>query len=234
VTEEDLPAQVDNYLGFVLKKQGEDALALLRNLADSKRFALIQLFQVLANAQQEVGSLWSRGAITVADEHYATQVTQEAIDVLANKLRGFHRESRGSALLANFVEGEYHTVGLKMFSELLKADGWNIELFTTSLHVGNIFKHLESSGKRYDLICCSVTMEFNLEELCSILKILRTNIHTRDTTVLVGSHLFQEKRFRDKMIDEETNQPLADFLAKSLEDGIEFVRSIEKEERSKS
>ena len=225
---EDLRAQVDKYLGFVLKKQREDALALLRSLADSKKFALIQLFKILANAQQEVGSLWAKGAISVADEHYTTEVTQEAIDMLANKLRCFHRVSTGSALLTNFVEGEYHTVGLKMFSELLKADGWDIELFTTSLHVANLFKHLESARKRFDLICCSVTMEFNLKELQSILKILRTNIHTKYTKVLVGSHLFLEKRFRDKMIDEETNKPLADFLAKSFEEGIGYVRTIKK------
>jgi len=130
--------------------------------------------------------------------------------------------------LANFVEGEYHTVGLKMFSELLRADGWDVRLFTTSLHVANFFKYLESAGKRFDLICCSVTMEFNLEELRSILKILRTNIHTKNMIVLAGSQLFVNKRFRDKMIDEETNKPLADFLSKSFEDGIEFVRSIKK------
>ena len=72
-------------------------------------------------------------------------------------------------------------------------------------------------------------MEFNLKELQSILKILRTNIHTKYTKVLVGSHLFLEKRFRDKMIDEETKKPLADFLAKGFEDGIEFVRSVNKQ-----
>ena len=64
---EDLPAQVDKYLGFVLKKQREDAIAYLRSVADSKKFALIQLFEILANAQQEIGSLWAKGAITVAD-----------------------------------------------------------------------------------------------------------------------------------------------------------------------
>ncbi len=223
---EDLSANVDQYLGFVLKKQREEALALLRSLADSKEFALIQLFQILARAQQEVGSLWAKRTITVADEHYTTDVTQEAIEMLASKLKSFHRESTGSALLANFVDGEYHTVGLKMFSELLKADGWNIELFTTSLHVANLFNFLERAGKRFDLVCCSVTMEFNLEELRSILKILRTNIHTKDTIVLVGSQLFQDKHFRDRMIDEETHESLANFLARGFDDGMEFVRSI--------
>ena len=225
----DLSANVDQYLGFVLKKQREDALAFLRGLADSKEFALIQLFKILANAQQEVGSLWAKRTITVADEHFATDVTQEAIDMLASKLKSFNRETTGSALLANFVEGEYHTVGLRMFSELLKSDGWNIELFTTSLHVANLFNYLERAGKRFDLICCSVTMVFNLEELRSVLKILRTNIHTKSTIVLVGSQLFQDKRFRDRMIDEETRMPLANFLARSFDDGIEFVRSIKKE-----
>ena len=225
---EDIPAKVTEYLGHVLKKQREEALALLRSMADSKAFTLIQLFQILAKSQQEVGSLWAMGAITVADEHYATDVAQEAIDMLANKFRRFHRETIGTALLANFVEGEYHTVGLKMFSELLKADGWDVELFTTSLHVANLFNYLDRAGKKFDLICCSVTMEFNLDELCSILKILRTNIHTKDTTVLVGSQLFHAKSFREKMIDEETDKQLADFLAMGFEDGMEFVRTIGK------
>ncbi len=223
-----LSTHLDQYLGFMLKKQREDALAFLGDLAESKKFTLIQLFQILAKAQQEIGSLWAKGAITVADEHYATEVTQEAVDTLASKLRGFHREKTGSALLANFVEGEYHTVGLKMFAELLKDDGWEVELFSAPLHVVSLFKYLESAGKRFDLICCSVTMEFNLEDLKSILKILRTNIHTKDTMVLVGSQLFLDKRFIDLMIDEKTNTPLADFLAKNFDDGMEFVRKVGK------
>ncbi|MCL4518372.1 MAG: cobalamin B12-binding domain-containing protein, partial [Thaumarchaeota archaeon] len=172
------------------------------------------------------GELWSNGTITVADEHYATEVVLEAIDVLSSKLKVFRKQKIGSALVANFVEGEYHTIGLEMFAELLKSQGWDVELFSVPLNIASLFKHLENSRKRFELICCSVTMEFNIEDLKSILKILRTNIHTRDSIVVVGSQLFLHKGVTDQIIDEETKKPLADFLAKNFHDGIQFVQSI--------
>ncbi len=223
---------------MVLKKEKDSALSFLRELVDSKQISLLQAFNILGASQQEVGSLWERGTITVADEHFTTEVTLEAIDLVSKRstAKEFRREEKrkGTALLANLVEGEYHTVGLRMFAELLKADGWDVELFPQPAHVSNVFRHIEKAGGKIKLVCCTVTMEFNLRELKSILKILRTNIHTKDSTVIVGSQLFRLKRFRDQMVDTETAKPLADFLAKNLSEGIEFVRSSREENRSGS
>ncbi len=103
-----------------------------------------------------------------------------------------------------------------------------LSVYESPLNITNILKHIEKSGKKFDLICCSVTMEFNLKELKNILKILRTNINTKNSLILVGSRLFTSKRVRDLMIDEETTKPLADFLAKNFDEGIEFVQTAEK------
>jgi methanogenic corrinoid protein MtbC1 len=223
---EEIGPYIEQYLGFALKRRREEAISFLSGLADSKKFSLLQMFHILAAAQQQVGSLWAKGTITVADEHYATEVTLEAIDLLPSKLKVFRRQKIGSALLANFVDGEFHTVGLKMFSQLLKAEGWDVELFTLPLHLATFFKFLETTGRRFDLICCSVTMDFNIDDLKSMLKVLRTNIHTKNMKILVGSQLFQQQRFAVQMIDDETKEPLADFLAKDFDLGIEFVRKI--------
>jgi methanogenic corrinoid protein MtbC1 len=225
---EDHSRYVDEYLRFTLKKQGDNALSQIEYLADSKKFSLIEILDILVAAQQQVGSLWAKGSITVADEHYTTDITLKAIDILQNKFRPFHRVYVGSALLANFVDGEFHTVSLKMFAGLLKVDGWNVDLFVAPLHVASLFKHIGRSLKKFNLICCSLTMEFNLEELASILKILRTNINTAGSVIIVGSQLFSEQRYIDKMTDQETGRPLADFFAKDFEDGLEFIRNNKK------
>lgn len=224
---EEIGPYVEQYLGYALKRRKEDALSLLSRMADSKKFTLLQMFHILAAAQQQIGSLWAKGTITVADEHFATEVVQEAIDLLSTKMKVFHRQKMGSALFANFVEGEYHTVGLKMFSELLKSDGWDVELFKSPMHVASFFKYLETARRKFDLICCSITMEFNIDDLKSILKILRTNIYTKNTKILIGSQLFLQQRFVDQMIDAETKVPLADFLAMNFDSGMEFVKGIE-------
>jgi MerR family transcriptional regulator, light-induced transcriptional regulator len=218
----------NEYLRLVLRKERGGALAYLSTLVGSKNLSLLQIFYVLASAQSEVGSLWEKGAASIADEHFATEVALDAIELFSNKFRKYYREKVGAALLADFVEGEYHVIGLKMFAELLRSNGWDVELYASPLNVMNILKHIEKSGKKFDLICCSVTMEFNLKELKNILKILRTNINTKNSLILVGSRLFTSKRVRELMTDEETTKPLADFLAKNFDEGIEFVRTARK------
>jgi MerR family transcriptional regulator, light-induced transcriptional regulator len=218
----------NEYLRLVLKKERGGALAYLSVLVDNKNLSLLQVFHILASAQAAVGSLWEKGAASIADEHFATEVAIDAIELFSNKFRKYYREKVGTALLADFVEGEYHVIGLKMFAELLRSSGWDVELYESPLNITNILKHIEKSGKRLDLICCSVTMEFNLKELKNILKILRTNINTKNSLILVGSRLFTSKRVRDLMTDEETTRPLADFLAKNFNEGIEFVRTAKK------
>lgn len=218
----------NEYLRLVLKKERGGALAYLNNLADSYSFSLLQIFHVIASAQAEVGSLWENGAASIADEHFATEVALDAIELFSNKFKKYHREKIGTALVADFVEGEYHIIGLKMFGELLKSIGWEVELHASPLNITSILKHIEKSRKKFDLICCSVTMDFNLKEFKNILKILRTNIYTKDSIILVGSRLFTSKRVRDLMIDEETSKPLADFLAKNFDEGIEFLRAAKR------
>jgi methanogenic corrinoid protein MtbC1 len=223
---EEIPRYVEGYLGLVLKRKKIEALAYLSDIVELKKLGLLDMFHILAGAQEKVGSLWANGSITVADEHYTTEATLEAIELLSNKIKKFQRDRVGFALIANFVEGEYHTVGLRMFSELLKSHGWDVQFFAMPLHVASLFKYLETAGKKFDLICCSVTMEFNIEELKSILKILKTNVQTRNVKILVGSHLFDRSNFVEKFTDEETKQSLADYLAKDFDSGIEYVRNI--------
>jgi methanogenic corrinoid protein MtbC1 len=222
----------NEYLRLVLKKERGAALAYLTSLVESNNLSLLQVFHILGFAQVEVGSLWEKGAASVADEHFATEVAIDATELFSAKFRKYYREKNGTALLADFVEGEYHVVGLKMFGELLRSIGWDISLYDSPLNIGSFLNHIEKSGKKFDLICCSVTMEFNLKELKNILKIIRTNINSKDSLILVGSRLFTSKRARDFMIDEETTRPLADFLAKNFDEGLEFIRGLKKTMRS--
>ncbi|HET8954702.1 MAG TPA: cobalamin-dependent protein [Solirubrobacterales bacterium] len=78
--------------------------------------------RVIAPAMQEIGSLWATGALTVADEHRATELTNRVLAALRPPL-GAEVEASialwGRALLAT-VEGERHALGLRMASDILE------------------------------------------------------------------------------------------------------------------
>lgn len=83
-----------------------------------------ELYQrVIAPAMHKIGELWARGAITVADEHLATALTNRVLAALRHPPGETTTPGRGRALLAA-VEGEQHALGLRMAADLLEDAGY--------------------------------------------------------------------------------------------------------------
>jgi MerR family transcriptional regulator, light-induced transcriptional regulator len=83
---------------------------------------------VLQPALREVGRRWETGAMTVAQEHLATAITQTAMSRLAGE--HFRDTEGGPVLIAACVGAERHALGLRMVCDLLELEGW------TSLYLG--------------------------------------------------------------------------------------------------
>ena len=83
---------------------------------------------VLQPALREVGRRWETGAMTVAQEHLATAITQTIMSRLAGE--HFQDNDGGPMLIAACVDAERHAVGLRMLCDLLELEGW------TSLYLG--------------------------------------------------------------------------------------------------
>ncbi|HST69944.1 MAG TPA: B12-binding domain-containing protein [Solirubrobacterales bacterium] len=86
-----------------------------------------QLYQrVISPAMHEVGELWERGALTVADEHLATALTHRVLAALRPQPgagpTGASME-KGCVMLAA-VQGEQHALGLRMAADVLEDAGF--------------------------------------------------------------------------------------------------------------
>lgn len=82
--------------------------------------------RVVAPAMHEVGTLWETGALTVADEHRATELTNRVLAALRpapGEEGGGSEGCRGRAMLAT-IEGERHALGLRMAADILEDNGF--------------------------------------------------------------------------------------------------------------
>lgn len=86
--------------------------------------------QVIAPAMHEIGVLWEKGAITVADEHLATALTHRVLAALRPPIKdeaprsGPERDGYRRVMLAA-VEGEQHALGLRMAADVLEDRGFH-------------------------------------------------------------------------------------------------------------
>jgi methanogenic corrinoid protein MtbC1 len=109
----------------IVRATGARDVGLLGQLVD-QTLALSSLedsfFEVLEPALVEIGERWSKGGMTIAQEHLASAAVRAALQKLLSDQRA---DVRGTAVLA-CAPGEVHEIGLLMLAVLLRSDGWQV------------------------------------------------------------------------------------------------------------
>lgn len=121
-----------------------------------------ELYQrVISPAMHEIGELWAKGALTVADEHQATALTHRVLAALRPPIRveAAAGEQGGPAkrraVLAT-VEGEQHALGLRMAADVLEDAGFHAIYLGADVPTDALLQSVESLAP--DLLVLSATM----------------------------------------------------------------------------
>lgn len=119
-----------------------------------------QLYQrVIAPAMYEIGTLWEKGAITVADEHLATGLTHRVLAALRPPPRVEAAMGgpapRGRVMLAA-IEGEQHALGLRMVADVLEDVGFHTIYLGADVPSEALLQALSCFAP--DMLALSVTM----------------------------------------------------------------------------
>jgi MerR family transcriptional regulator, light-induced transcriptional regulator len=136
-----------------------------------------ELYQrVIAPAMHEIGELWAKGALTVADEHLATSLTHRVLAALRPPVwveAGMKPEAtstKGRVMLAA-VEGEQHVLGLRMAADVLEDAGFETIYLGADVPIGALLQAVDSLSP--DLLALSVTMPelaLQLDQIASALR----------------------------------------------------------------
>lgn len=123
-------------------------------------------FQVLAPAMVEIGELWCKGKVNVAQEHLGTQITLDQMD----KLRLLHDVSPTlpyRALVA-CVEGEQHFMAARMSADLYQMEGWLVDFLGPDVPSRALMEMV--AARRPNLLALSATLAANLRRARILIK----------------------------------------------------------------
>ncbi len=151
---------------------------------------------VFQEALYEVGRLWESNAITVAQEHMATAVTQYVMAQVFGTMASVV-PTRGVAVMTG-VPGELHHIGALMVSDMLEAQGWQMQFLGSNLPIDAVLATIADSKPQ--LLGISVTMPFNLHHARRLVtEAKRTD---RAVRVVVGGAAFRFDGWRDTGADD--------------------------------
>jgi MerR family transcriptional regulator, light-induced transcriptional regulator len=177
----DMPARREAYLDGLLSRHSGRARAVITEaLADGVPIPEIYL-EILQPAMYEVGHRWAIDEINVAEEHYATAVTQQLLDELSGRMRMPPRDGRLAIVSA--TPGEQHALGARMVTDFLEADGWEALPLGASTPAADLAELADS--ERPDVIALSTATAGSLPGIVDVLERLR-GVRPRPCLVVGG------------------------------------------------
>jgi methanogenic corrinoid protein MtbC1 len=103
----------------------------------SRAFVVADLLQP---ALHEIGELWYRGRVGVAEEHRATAIVEAVLEDLPPTPSPSPVPPGSRCLLAS-VGTEQHRLGLRALALTLEDDGWSVEHMSSSLPVPELLRY---------------------------------------------------------------------------------------------
>lgn len=181
-----LAALASEYLRALLAADRNRAITLvMQEVAKGTPLRDIYL-HVFQSCQHEVGRLWHKRQITVAQEHYCTAATQLAMSQLYPHLCA--QERNGKRLVSISVNGELHELGLRVVNDLFEADGWDTVYLGANVPPESAVKAIEEH--RPHIILISATMTFHVPAVERLIRQIRASEAAASSRILVGGYPF--------------------------------------------
>jgi methanogenic corrinoid protein MtbC1 len=123
---------------------------------------------VVQVALGEVGELWRKRRITIADEHLASATAQTAVAALYPR---FPWPSRGPVVVVGCVQGERHDFGARMVADLFALDGWNERFLGADVPLEDFVRKVDRAEPK--VVAISVTLPENVPMARATVRSLR-------------------------------------------------------------
>ena len=176
------------YTDYLINGNRGGAVDLIMKEARSGQNISDIYLNVFEPALKEIGRLWSLKQVSVAQEHFASAVTEQVMSqIFPLLIRG--RTNKLTAVTMT-VCGDLHEIGIRFITDFLEMDGWNTYYLGTNLCNQDLIDALDQYNP--DLLSVSVTMDFNVNMAQHLIDNIRANSTHRVLKVMVGGHPFQQ------------------------------------------
>ena len=210
-----LTGHVQTYLGHAVAGRHEQAVQHVLGLVDRGTPVSEVLVDVITPAQYELGRLWERGVLNVAQEHIATAVTQATLSSLCSRLLTSPRPGR--TLVAATAPGDTHEIGLRVVTDLLQLDGWDTKYVGSSCPTSDVIDVAARSGATLLLLGASMTT--HLPALRRAVDEVRADARLDGVRVMVGGDPFRHAPMLRDWVG-------ADLVATTADEAVELAGGL--------
>jgi len=209
------------YLDALLAAHGDEARRVILE-GEGATLSMREIYlHILEPVQYEIGRMWELGRVGVADEHYASGVTQLIMAQLYARHVPLHAKEK---VLVAVATDDQHELGIRMVSDFFELEGW------TSVFLGGRTPVTEAARavEKYeaDLLAISATVATSTLRIRDLLGLVRTSSRPQ-VPVMVGGYAFRRAQGLWKELG-------VDGFATNAQEGLELgLRLVRKQGNGK-
>lgn len=177
--------------------------------------ALTTLFdETITGAMHEIGDLWFKGSITVADEHLATRVIFSALQTLSAAI--VPAPPSGLKAICCGIEGDLHELPVQLARIILESEGWEVQSLGPNTPLFALSEMV--SRQRPQLVCIAARSISDLGRATAEYSQLRKLTGKLGMSVVIGGEGFRDPGFRERFPSE--------FYADNFAGFSKFIRAL--------
>jgi len=216
-----LPATVQ-FAETLLRADEKEAGAMLVQ-AYLSGAPLTTLFdETITGAMHHVGELWFNGSITVADEHLATRVVFDALQILSAVMMPV--QPNGRKAICCGIEGDLHELPVQLARVTLESEGWEAQSLGPNTPVFALSEMV--ARQRPQLVCISARSIAHPDRATAEYVQLRKITGKLGVSVVIGGEGFRDPVFRERFPSE--------FYAADFAGFAKFIRALLPATKSRS
>ena len=213
-TSDYLEREAKEYLSLVLSQKKAEANALIHDLVNNPEIIFEDIYYyIFERSQNEVGAMWERDEISVAEEHYVSAFTQTLIASLYPYV--FQKPITKEKVILMAIENESHELGIRMIADLFSLDGWDAQYYGADVPIDDILLTIKTN-KPY-MVVISATFSKNIVYVKRLIENLKAE--GIDTNIFVGGYAFNGYPHLAKSIG-------ADYYTKNSKEVIKIANKM--------
>ncbi|HKL41795.1 MAG TPA: cobalamin-dependent protein [Clostridia bacterium] len=170
---------------------------------------------IIHPAMYEIGLLWQKNMISVAQEHLASAMVQRLISEIYLKNNRTSNENKYGQGVITAIANEYHEIGTRMVADVLELEGWDIKHLGADTPIEALVGFLKSEQPYF--VGISATMAFNVNSVKKVINRIRSIEGLKEMKILVGGKVFNENPDLWKIVD-------ADAWGKDIQNTVDIVK----------
>lgn len=169
-------------LEYLIKGRRELAREVVRDFYEQGYNVKDIYFTLIERVLVEVGTLWEKGHIDVWQEHFIS----EALLNIIGELKAMEKQlpGKGCSILAFTSGPEMHNIGLRMITDLLQLEGYNIIYLGSNLPVTSIIKAIEM--ERPDIVAISTTLPYHIDSAKNAITAIKNHFVKNAPKIMIG------------------------------------------------